>query len=186
MSGPPPAQPRPDEHDAELEAARTRVGKAQEAAASPGIVAQVSAAWAALKEDVESKNRAVGADVEEGRRRLEEKRRKSAEVEAAGGVGNVAAAAAASGASSVALPALSADDSSAALADRALGGFNTAFPFLGMMAAFSTIELIQKEKLKFDVNVLTRGSKIGAFRWLPVGVGAAIFYRECPPLQACC
>lgn len=178
MSGPSPAQPRPDEHDDELEAARTRVSKVQDEAASPGIIARLTSAWSALKHDVESKNRAIGADVEEGRRRLEEKRRKSAEASAAGGAGNVAAAAAASGASSVSLPALSADDSSSALADRALGGFNSAFPFLGMMAAFSTVELVQKEKLKFDVDVLTRGCKIGAFRWIPVGVGAAIFYRE--------
>lgn len=172
------SQPRGrEEADDELEAARARVGKTQAAAAQPGIFSRVADAWTAFREDVSSKHRAVEADVEEGRRRLEEKRRRSAEASAAGGVGTVAAAAVASGASSVSLPALSAEDSSTALFDRAIGGFNSAFPFLGMMAAFSTIELMQKEKRKFSVDILTRGSKIGALRWMPVGVGAAIFYR---------
>lgn len=54
-------------------------------------------------------------------------------------------------------------------------GLSSSLPFLGAFAAWSTVEAMSIAK-GFSPEITATGLKRGAVRWLPFGVGAAMFY----------
>jgi len=142
-------QQRVDEED-ELEVARRRVQGTREDANEPGVIGKAKRAWQEFREETEARNRQMQRDVEEGKRRIAEKRRQQAPPDAAAVQQPVSTA---SALETQQIPALSAASHTGEVFVRALGGFNAAFPFVGVMAAFSTVELMQKESERLSARM---------------------------------
>ncbi len=146
---------RPSAHDAdvrmtedpELESARKRVRDMQAASESEGVIAKGKSLWTEFRAEADERNKSMLEDIERGKQKLAEKQR---QMEAKGVQAASTPAEDLNG-----LPPLTSssrrsvgttdNESSSELMTRALGGFNAAFPFVGVVAGYSTIELMQQQ-----------------------------------------
>lgn len=175
-----------DAEDAELERARSRVRQIKSDAESEGLLAKGRRLWTDFRAEADERNKAMLEDIERGKRKLAERQR---ELERGSQQPSSQQQPPQKKDFGDALPPLSASSSSRSsafgdddaspsseLMSRALGGFNAAFPFIGVVAGYSTIELMQQQKASFSIDLMTKGCFKGVARWLPIGFGAAVFY----------
>jgi hypothetical protein len=147
--------------DDELETARKRVRDMKAAAESEGMVAKAKRLWGDFRAEADERNRQMLEDIERGKRKLAEKQK---QLESKGGA---APQANRTPERLDSLPPLSASGaagkdvgdgpSSADVMTRALAGFNMAFPFIGVVAGYSTIELMQQQS---ESSIYTLGSRL--------------------------
>lgn len=158
---------QPSLDDDALEKARARSRARLDAASSgPSILDSVRDFIGGITAENEARGRQLARDIEEGKRRRQ----------AAMSPPPAAPGPPASSPSLNAIPSPPLQASPTTFFSRSLAGFNAAFPIAGVLAIFSTAELMRAEQAGFSIDVLTRGCGKGVARWIPVGLGLALFY----------